>query len=541
MKIRSTIGLMLAIMLTAVLGFGTAQAAIISDCGETYVVKKNDSLSKIGKKCRASLKELCAANPEIKNKNLIHPDQKIKMPEESTLFRYQNPGYEKYTGNLDEALKLLDYSKKQAEALKQAVKNGQGYADIIKNGDKFAMVFGVGKVRHNTVADFKKRDSIWAMTYKVQVDGKELTLKFSLECNNWARYPEITIVKKEIAIPEKPVKKVEPPSTPAEPVKVVEVTKVPEVIKIEKVVKKREKIKCRDIELNVATGYLFGEKADMRDLWYYAEGMYWDTCWEWSRGIGFYLNGDLGEVNSGYEWNSFGVGPQFGLRYQNYAKDDDGRVYPYGVTAKLRLIWTKMHGENSSGYEMTQHDLLVGLYVEYIRQIKEGLHWGVTFETWLSVWSEIDSSWAGDSPSDRARVFIGAFIQKRLSEDFAVRLGAGVGYQAWDEKYLIGVFGELRYREWLMCGVAANFVIEDGIVWGPYCRAEFGNLVRSDRDKKIITQIVAIDDKGNPIEDAGEEKVDQSVNIDNNKNPGGEPVTKTIKGPKESPVETQDR
>ena len=47
---------------------------------KTYKVKKGDTLSKIAKANNVTLKKLIAANPQIKNPDLIHPGDIIKIP-----------------------------------------------------------------------------------------------------------------------------------------------------------------------------------------------------------------------------------------------------------------------------------------------------------------------------------------------------------------------------------------------------------------------------------------------------------------------------
>lgn len=47
---------------------------------KTYKVKKGDTLSKIAKANGVTLKALIAANPQIKNPNLIYPNQIINLP-----------------------------------------------------------------------------------------------------------------------------------------------------------------------------------------------------------------------------------------------------------------------------------------------------------------------------------------------------------------------------------------------------------------------------------------------------------------------------
>lgn len=47
---------------------------------KTYKVKKGDTLSKIAKAHKVTLKKLIAANPQIKNPDLIYPNQVINIP-----------------------------------------------------------------------------------------------------------------------------------------------------------------------------------------------------------------------------------------------------------------------------------------------------------------------------------------------------------------------------------------------------------------------------------------------------------------------------
>jgi LysM repeat protein len=46
----------------------------------TYTVKSGDSLSKIAKSHNISLQAILKANPDIKNPDLIHPNQVVQIP-----------------------------------------------------------------------------------------------------------------------------------------------------------------------------------------------------------------------------------------------------------------------------------------------------------------------------------------------------------------------------------------------------------------------------------------------------------------------------
>jgi tyrosinase len=49
-----------------------------STCGDTYVVKAGDTMRKIAQACGISLQTLIAANPEIRDPNLIYPGQVLR-------------------------------------------------------------------------------------------------------------------------------------------------------------------------------------------------------------------------------------------------------------------------------------------------------------------------------------------------------------------------------------------------------------------------------------------------------------------------------
>ncbi|MEW6650512.1 MAG: LysM peptidoglycan-binding domain-containing protein [Chloroflexota bacterium] len=54
-----------------------------STCGSTYTVQRGDHLAKIARLCSVTVSDLLAANPNIKNRNLIYPGQVIKIPSSS--------------------------------------------------------------------------------------------------------------------------------------------------------------------------------------------------------------------------------------------------------------------------------------------------------------------------------------------------------------------------------------------------------------------------------------------------------------------------
>ena len=64
----------------ALSGTGSRTAAAESTAAETYTVRKGDTLWGIAKRYDVTLAALIAANPQIKNPNLIYPGDKVLIP-----------------------------------------------------------------------------------------------------------------------------------------------------------------------------------------------------------------------------------------------------------------------------------------------------------------------------------------------------------------------------------------------------------------------------------------------------------------------------
>ena len=61
-------------------GGQSAAVAAVEDSSAVYIVKKGDTLWAIAKRYGVALAALIAANPQIKNPNLIYPGDRVKLP-----------------------------------------------------------------------------------------------------------------------------------------------------------------------------------------------------------------------------------------------------------------------------------------------------------------------------------------------------------------------------------------------------------------------------------------------------------------------------
>lgn len=75
---RFLIAIFVVVLLAGTIGASTVSAQ--TTCGATYTVQKGDYLVAIARKCGTTASAILAANPTIKNWNIIFPGQVLKMP-----------------------------------------------------------------------------------------------------------------------------------------------------------------------------------------------------------------------------------------------------------------------------------------------------------------------------------------------------------------------------------------------------------------------------------------------------------------------------
>lgn len=200
----------------------------------------------------------------------------------------------------------------------------------------------------------------------------------------------------------------------------------------------------------------------------YAEYLLWlkNQCEssEYSYGVGFYGNIESGDSKiSDYEWgkhwgDSYGIGPQVGVKRTFSYLDDNGvpRFQQWGV--KSRLVWEHTYGENTtSGYHAGQDTLKLGVYADYLRELNDKWLFVTTLEGWHPLESSIDSSWKGDSPSDRGNFALGVFGQRKLTDSWQIRSGLSLFHQNWDDLTGLRASSELRWKDIVMFGPYVNF------------------------------------------------------------------------------------
>lgn len=225
--------------------------------------------------------------------------------------------------------------------------------------------------------------------------------------------------------------------------------------------------------------------------WYGAWAKYklnFNTTSSWVPGIGFLGNYTFGDADEKeYKWDEGSVGPLFGLK--KFGKDGQG--YPWMVEADVAPQFYWLKGENnSSGYENKQEGYKLNLRVEAKKLVSENWTAGGIVEGNIDLGdSKFESSWEGDSPSDRSSIEVGGYGLYRINDDLEYQAYVGVFNQQWDEMTGVKVMPlEIRYHKWLIIGAGISFYpfglsdqyegvakASDLITQFCYIRVDFGN------------------------------------------------------------------
>jgi len=524
-----------------------AGAAVASE----YTVQKGDTLSGIAKRfmgsaSRAAYMSLAEKNG-IENPHLIHPGQKLDIPEgfsfsesyrlqgqigvissapakpqssrqsaekkQEGVFYYRYPARDPYRGTLEKALELLGYPievrKAFVEKVRTTPKNKIVHIELRKGDRIAAMTFGKAKVKRNVIAAWDDQYHLYAARlYETEFEGKVYRLIYPLVCGNWSRLEERPIP----APPEVPY--IEPPV----PQPVPTAPEAPPYIEEEK--------PC-PIEHEPIVGIGTWGNGIAEGDFAYAEYMQWrkkclfDCSSEYSWGLGAYGSWEQGESElSSYEWDGHTVGPQAGLKYSGLYFDKEDKKYRLQQwTSKVRLVWEKTEGDNdTSGYHMTQDNLKLGAYVEGVKEFDDKWMGIITAEGWIGLDESIKSTWSGDTPSDRGNVQLGVYGQYKINEDWSTRFGGGPFWQQWDDMYGMHLRAEARWKNTVMFGPYANLFpfgkssaykgipTSDLQTWGAFARVEFGEIIRQQDRKIRMQRVKAEDDERFGVIDADESK-----------------------------------
>ncbi|MEK7097643.1 MAG: LysM peptidoglycan-binding domain-containing protein, partial [Patescibacteria group bacterium] len=153
--------------------------------GESYTVKKGDSLARIAKRFGMHWQVVYALNRDIvgKNPNRIFPNQKLKMPDKG-VFHWVNVNADPY-GNKDikKAIYVFDLPEAVKDKAFKAIDKTPGQAGIIYPGQVFRqMWFGKG-LANNVLAAFPSpiETRMWMIEHE-----ESLYTFYRPGCTNWS-------------------------------------------------------------------------------------------------------------------------------------------------------------------------------------------------------------------------------------------------------------------------------------------------------------------------------------------------------------------
>lgn len=80
----AVLALIFSISASLAIPTGLATAEAQAECGNSYRVKRGDTLGKIARRCGTTISNLMMANPQIKNPNLIYTGRTLQIPGRAT-------------------------------------------------------------------------------------------------------------------------------------------------------------------------------------------------------------------------------------------------------------------------------------------------------------------------------------------------------------------------------------------------------------------------------------------------------------------------
>jgi hypothetical protein len=470
--------------------------------GQTYWVNKGDTLSRIGQKYKVPWQKIQKANGLKKTKILV--GQRLVIPKSGNkkiektvslsggythIYRHLNRN--PFRGDSRMTLLRAGYTPTEVREILQNAKNEKGKIIKIEKGDILPWVsFGKNKIWSGGVlVDWD--DTEWTYAGKFCASSGKCAIRI-VDCLNWAGPPPVKIPPTKPEVPKPPVIKtppplVAPPAAPPEAPKLPPIVKAPPEEPTLPPIFKEEKIRLvYEHELDVGAGLWQNQDSSARGAWWFAQYKFFLHNMEKDLAggtltpvIGAFARGDLGKNDSGYNWNTWGVGPMVGGMWNGITS----KGYPQQAQVMFRALYEHLRGENSSsGYHKDEDHILLGYYAEYLRRFAPDLMTVLYSEGWVDVSRSFTSTWSGDHASNRSGFVIGAKLHKDWSDEWATRLGAQLGYAPQDNTLGANANLEFRYNDWLIFGPSLDYniisnIAAGGWAYGPFARVELHKYV----------------------------------------------------------------
>lgn len=452
-----------------------------------HVVKEGENLSKIARVYGVRWQEIQKANGL--KKTIIRAGQKLVIPEPGTRVApktaagrvWKKVGGNPYKGTAKWAIQHFSLPEDVKAQVLANYRQGQFNWVTIRSGQELsAVTFGRNQIWTDVTTSWDSSRLHAAQDYGV---GEWRVVRV-LTCGNWAWW-------KELPPPPPPV--VEAPPEPEPP-------PLPPIF--QKVSVEKACVSCEH-ELDAGAGKWWNEDFTADGWWWFAQYKnFLSNCGRFQKDafggtitpiVGIFARGDLGDNDWGYEWNNWGIGPQVGAMWNGITSEG----YPQQVQLLARLLYEDMHGKNSSsGYHKDEEHVLLGYYAEYLRRFAPDKMNVFYTEGWFDLNESFDSTWSGDSASDRTGFAAGYKFHKDWNANWASRFGLQVGLLPQDDQWGANANIEMRYNDWLIFGPSFDYVIASdvagvagGWAFGPFVRVELHHQVQKKWTETRMEQV----------------------------------------------------
>jgi hypothetical protein len=330
-----------------------------------------------------------------------------------------------FRGSDERAWRQHGLSKAEVVEMRQLVGEKKFEWATFSRGDEFSSVsFGKNAIWGKTVADWKADKAYAARLYRLST-GKSIAQV--LQCHNWA-IPEEEPIPSEIPPTEAPVPVPVPP-------------------------KEKEVANYASLDWEFNGGvYGYGNKVVHGGGGYADGSLLFDAGSGLRIGPGFAANGTGGELNDKkYNWKRpWDIGPQLTVAYASGNS---------GVVSKTRAFFHSGYYEGSSDHTsfFGQEGGMLNQYVEYYRRPSKDFKWGAVVDINVQFDQHVTSSSSPYAdPKDLGSFYVGAYAQRWVSPEWAIRARFGLRHENIISEWSLKPELTARYKETVFAGPGLN-------------------------------------------------------------------------------------
>ena len=356
---------------------------------------------------------------------------------------WRHVGGNRFRGNDKRAWRQHGLNKAEIAEMALLVKKRKYEWAVFASGQQFSSVsFGKNRIWKNTVAAWKPGKSYAARLYHLS-SGKVIARV--AWCRNWA-VPVIVPVKRDMAGLKAIIKSVPLP----------EVTPVTVLTPKEGPCSGYAKL---DYEFNAGV-FEYHNNVVHGDGGFMDASLLFDAGKGFRVGPGIFAAGTGGELNNDEFWwdRPWTAGPQLTV---DYASGNQG------VVSKTRFLIGAGYKEGSSdhSYYFGQTGGLFNQYLEYYKRPSANFKWGLVGDICIQSGQHVtESSNQYAEIKDLGSLYFGAYAQRWVSPDVAIRGKLGFRYENIIKEWSFKPEVTARYKEFLYLGSGLNIPLNGNAV-----------------------------------------------------------------------------